>query len=71
MTSHERTTGSVFVSQAYLRATESYTHNQPNTKDADMEKALLSCDVTTEVLMRQILVTPVYTKPVSQSYSHT
>ena len=49
--SHESNACSVFVLQAYLRAFR--VHVSPcarewlNEKDANMEKALLSCDITT------------------------
>ena len=59
--SHESNANCVFASQGCLRATcvcVSPRHlDQLNAKDADMEKALLSCDISTNlVLVKQRLL---------------
>ena len=53
VTSHENNTCSLFASQTCLPCTHVIQGGQfdlLNAKDADTEKALLSCDVTTKVL---------------------
>ena len=55
--SHESNACSVLALQAYLNATCVCMglHVQLNAKDVDMEKELLSCGNTTNVLLKQIL----------------
>ena len=57
--SHESNTF-MFVLHKCLHATcicvDQGTRDQLNTTDVDMEKALLSCDVTTKVLVKEVYI---------------
>ncbi len=61
VTAHDSNVCSVFVLQACLCATCSYGFTScdlTDTKDADTDKALLSCDVNTKVLVKLSLGAP-------------
>ncbi len=66
---------SVFVLQACLRATcvcvGPSLHDQLNAKDTDMEKVLLSCDITTKMRFNNSVSAPQSKNTVSTNIKHS